>query len=74
MKIEDIELASKLKYKLDELQAVVRALDNAEKAENVLYISVLCGDRLHIPGETAEKIINIIISDIEAIKHDIEAL
>ena len=74
MKIEDIELASKLKYNLDELQAVARAFDTAEKAENSIYISVLCVDRLHVPRETAEKIINIIISDIEAIKHDIEAL
>ncbi len=75
MKIEDIDLACQLKYQLDELQAVMNFINHEDNAEKAIHISVYSnGERRHVPRATGEKIINIIQSDIEAIKRDIEAL
>lgn len=76
MKIEDIELASTLKYQLDELQAVMNDVEKAGKyVENSIHLSIYGnGERRHIPKATAEKIINLITSEIEGIKRDIETL
>lgn len=75
MRIEDVDLACDLKYRLDQLQAVKHEIESTDYPEIAMYISIYNnGERKQIPKETAKKIINIIISDIEAIKHDIEAL